>query len=420
MSDAIHNVSVFRRGQRTFARRATAGAAALCLALAAGGAPGLEIQDRLSPRNAERARRGATQFIVLHTTEAAAGSALQKLRRYGECHYFVDIAGRAYRVIDHRRVAYHSGRSMWNGRTNLDEVSVGIEIEGYHNRPISAAQYGAVRSLIDEMQRIYGVPDDRVLPHAMVAYGEPNRWHPRSHRGRKRCGMQFAQRAVRARLGLAAQPARDPDVRAGRLVEADPYLAQVLFGATGQQEAALAHFSSPESGVIARGRSAWDIARDRYKSPDTTYIFPDGRRLRGHEIKDWTAIPAGTRVVCDQTDGEGADDALKTVGRDGAVREIAGDERHSPTTFYLKPDGAVVRGDLVTPAALAALPAGVVVLVGYADAGTVSAKRSAFDICGVRWKAPTTVYRFPDGRLVAGNSVSETSIPVGTRLFLLN
>jgi hypothetical protein len=177
---------------------------------------GLDIHDAFSRRNHERPYRTRTDFIILHTTEGPKEGSLRKVRNNGEAHYLVDRAGRVYRIIDKNRVAYHAGRSMWNGRTNLDRVSVGIEMVGYHHRPLTESQLKALRELLRQLQRIYGVPDERVLPHSMVAYGAPNRWHRRPHRGRKRCAMGLAEPGIRRRLGLEAQPVQDPDVRAAQ------------------------------------------------------------------------------------------------------------------------------------------------------------------------------------------------------------
>lgn len=186
--------------------------------------------SRYSPRNRERPLRRQTNFIILHTTEAPTESSVNKLSANGECHYVIDPYGRIYRIIDSRRVAYHAGMSMWNGRVNLDESSIGIEMVGYHDRNLSAQQYTSLAALLRELKLQYKIPDERVMPHAMVAYGRPNQWQKRNHRGRKRCGMFFAQSNVRAKLGLKSRQGTDPDVRAGRLMVADPYLQSVLFG----------------------------------------------------------------------------------------------------------------------------------------------------------------------------------------------
>jgi N-acetyl-anhydromuramyl-L-alanine amidase AmpD len=205
------------------------------LLLLADTARALVITNAYSPLNSKRAQRKSTRFILLHTTEGPGKGSLASLKRYGEAHYMIDRDGHVYRIIYRSRLAYHAGRSMWEGRTNLDLASIGIEMVGYHNKSITTAQTSALKELLAQLQRIYHIPDERVLTHSMVAYGSPNRWHRKSHRGRKRCGMCFARRSLRLQLGLERQPLHDPDVKAGRLVNGDPYLAKVLFGSSKEQ-----------------------------------------------------------------------------------------------------------------------------------------------------------------------------------------
>ena len=195
------------------------------------GASALDVSNRYrSPRNAERRVRASTELIVLHTTEAPARSSLNKLSDRGEAHYCVTEEGTVYRIVDRDREAFHAGRSMWNGKEDVDKFSIGIECVGYHDKAMGIVQLRAIRDLVKEFQRMYRIPDERVVCHSHVAYGAPNKWQKKNHRGRKRCGMLFAMPTVRAQLRLARRPASDADVRAKRLVVGDDYLRRVLYG----------------------------------------------------------------------------------------------------------------------------------------------------------------------------------------------
>ncbi len=393
----------------------------LCLLLGAANAAMTITNSKLSHHNSKRARRSSTRYIVLHTTEGAGKGSISKLSSRGECHYVVDTDGKIYRIIEHKRVAYHAGRSMWNGRTQLDSVSIGIEVVGYHNRDITRKQYTALRELLSELQRIYKVSDRNVLTHSMVAYGKPNRWHRRSHRGRKRCGMVFALRSVRTALGLTSHPSSDPDVSARRLVQADPGLARVLYGPPSVQNAAIKTYASSSSDVIARGRTAWDIARDRYRSADTVYQFPDGTRKSGNMIRDFRALPPGTKVILG-AQSDNANEKLCEIGVDGSyATDIAGDEWNDRETLYFvknRTNVSVRLGTDLSELQMKALGKGTKMLVGYVLAGEVTAAKPAFAICGTRWNDAETYYLFPDGKMVPGNRVNETHIPARTRIFL--
>lgn len=398
-------------------------------------AQALKISDRYSPLNQKRPLRPETRYIVLHTTEGALKGSLEKIRRFGEAHYFVTPSGEVYRIIDHRRIATHAGRSMWEGRSTIDNYAIGIEVVGYHDRDITAAQYTALRELLRQLKSMYRIRDENILSHSMVAYGRPNRFHPNKHRGRKRCGMIFAHPDVRRRLGLSAGPTRDPDVTARRLVVADPELHRFLYqppvtlaasaDATGRQT--LSGERSGDPMVIAKGVSAWRIAREQYNDPSTVYVYPDGRRLRGDQVREWENLPVGTRVIL-QAGGQEREQAFEgflRIGRDGkTVRDLAGDFYADATTIYFFPDGLIRTGAELSRSAsmrrlLNAPPKGTRVLVGYVYGGYIQPGRSAYRIAGKKWNYPSTFYRLPDGRILSGDEVNENSIPARTLVFML-
>jgi hypothetical protein len=393
-------------------------AASVCLSVSSAFAVISFDNSFYSPRNKERDVRKSTSLIILHTTEAPSGSALHKLSDLGECNFCINEAGRVFRIIDHKREAYHAGRSMWNGRSNVDEFSVGIEVCGYHDKPLAAAQYTSLAALIGELKYIYKIPDGNVLTHSQVAYGAPNKWQPRSHRGRKRCGMLFATPAVRSRLGLKARVAYDPDVRAGRLVVADEYLSQVLYGRAPQSPRAVANLPPANSNVIGLGRGAWDIARDAYDDPTTLYVFPNGIKKRGNQLANFKLLPTGTKVFVNAP----ADNRLEkfqVVGDNGKAQDIAGDEVLDVATLYVYPDGRYIRGSQLGPGGVLKLPYGTKVLLGYAIGGPISPSRPATAICGNRWHFSET-YFLISGTLIAGNKVDESKIPPGTMVFYKN
>ena len=199
--------------------------------LAAHPAAAIDASNRYrSPRNPERKIRRSTELIVLHTTEAPARGSLLKVSERGECHFLVTEEGAVYRIVDRDREAFHAGRSMWNGKEDVDKFSIGIECVGYHDKEMPLVQLCAIRDLVKDLKKMYHLTDDKVVTHSQVAYGAPNKWQKKKHRGRKRCGMLFAMPSVRRVLELNSRVAADPDTRAKRLTVGDDYLAQVLYG----------------------------------------------------------------------------------------------------------------------------------------------------------------------------------------------
>ncbi|NLT32722.1 MAG: N-acetylmuramoyl-L-alanine amidase [Acidobacteria bacterium] len=424
---------------RVPSRRELLKIAAACLALPGvtvrmAAAAALRISNRLSPLNSKRPKRPHTRYIILHTTEGEEKGSLNKLVRYGEAHYFVSPSGKVLRIIDKSKIARHTGRSMWEGRSNIDNYSIGVEVCGYHNRDITPAQTEALKELLRQLKSIYNIPDERILTHSMVAYGRPNRFHNDNHRGRKRCGMIFARPEIRERLGIHGAPAGDPDVQAGKLKVADPELFSFLFPPRSEPVLAATDAPSPppapetvevppESPLIALNRTAWHIARERYNHPSTVYVFPDGRRLGGDKIQDWGRIPSGTRVLLNEAEDTERFEGFLEIGKDGDTpAEIAGVAATSATTIYFFPDGLVRTGaELKKKRSLQRLlktpPKGTRLLVGYVYGGHVKSRRPATSIAGTKWNYPSTYYRYPDGRILSGDDINAKDIPGGTLIF---
>ena len=351
----------------------------LSFAFAASGA--VSISDRYrSPRNPERRVRASTELIVLHTTEAPARSSLNKVSDRGECHFCVTEDGSVYRIVDRDREAFHSGRSMWNGKEDVDKFSVGIECVGYHDKRMGDVQLNAIRSLVKELQAMYRIPDERVVCHSHVAYGAPNKWHRFKHRGRKRCGMLFAMPSVRARLGLRSRPAYDPDTRARRLRNADDYLRQVLYG------------NVDTMGSPAAPRTTY-IAAARTKPQPRQPVATAQRRAPAAAVATATRTPA----------------AATTTPR---APPAATTPRGSPIAAAKSQPARRALPQPRRPTTVADLKA-----QGYKLSGTVSATVTASRIAGSRWNSADTYYVIR-GKLTPGNMINAAHIERGMGVWM--
>lgn len=85
-----------------------------------------------SPNHGERAGGRRPDMIILHYTGMeTAASALDWLCREESqvsCHYFVDEEGRIAQLVPEERRAWHAGKGVWKGETDINSCSIGIEI----------------------------------------------------------------------------------------------------------------------------------------------------------------------------------------------------------------------------------------------------------------------------------------------------
>ena len=92
--------------------------------------------------------------------------------------------------VDER--AWHAGRSHWRGRDNVNDWSVGIELEGLEGERFEAAQYARLVELLQALRDER--PIDEVVGHEHVA---PGRKHDP--------GAGFEWAALRRALGWSAR-----------------------------------------------------------------------------------------------------------------------------------------------------------------------------------------------------------------------
>ena len=423
-------------------------ALALCASAPLFAAPLVLKDNYRSPRNVERPLRKATTLIVLHTTEAHAKSSLNKLSERGEAHYCIVEDGTVYRIIDHNREAFHAGRSMWQGKEDCDEFSIGIEVVGHHDQAVTFQQLDALKELIARLKRYYSIKDAQVVCHSHVAYGAPNSWHKRRHRGRKRCGMIFAMPSVRARLGLSVRPASDPDVKAKRLVQADADLAAVLYGS---RDTMASTYGRPPKSIAVRTVPAKQqpakappksapkqtkpqVAKSDPKTPPKIIVVkPPAKPVVA--VTPPSAVkptpppivkPAQPKYVEQPPEEEkgvlaGIGGFFKSTAKlivpkkkqpppssDERAHAPSGPPDPPPPRKLERPPQILTRD----PRDLAALES----MHGYIKGGPVSAELTPYRIAGAAWRAPTTYY-YMNGRIVTGDKVNEKLIEKGSYIF---
>jgi hypothetical protein len=320
--------------------------------------------------------------------------------------------GRTYRMLDSRYIADHAGLSMWNGEKNISKSSIGIELVGYHYSPITNKQYRSIGRLIDILQGLYRLSDRAVLTHSQVAFGYPNRWFKKNHRGRKRCAKNF----IRAKAGLGPTWSYDPDVRARRLT-ADPQLAEVFYGRRTLRA------KVDEANVISKSNTAWSIAGEDYDSQTTIYKFPNGRIYRGNQISaelGWSRIPPKTIVLLNQepkTNRIRKIQPIKTMPVGRTAWSLVGKAYNHKTTIYFLPSGGIKHGSMISD--WNDLPVKTKIIIGYRGPFKINKDRTAYQIAGVKYRDRETIYYLPSQQLLAGNTIKDfKDLPNGTLVFL--
>jgi N-acetyl-anhydromuramoyl-L-alanine amidase len=87
-------------------------------------------------------------------------------------HFLVRRGGERLQFVSCDARAWHAGASMFRGRADCNDFSIGIELEGLEGELFEPAQYAALATLIDALMLEY--PIAAVAGHEHVAPGRKN------------------------------------------------------------------------------------------------------------------------------------------------------------------------------------------------------------------------------------------------------
>lgn len=397
--------------------------------------------EKVLNRKFVKRSRSSTRYIIIHTSEAGKRSTLRtvsegkKVRNYwtkgGHANYMIDRAGRIYRILNHRYRADHVGLSMWNGLTNLSSHSLGIELVGFHYGKISSQQYKSLSKLLKSLKKIYNIKDKNILTHSQVSYGRPNRWFKKSHRGRKKCALNF----IRRKAGLKGQWNYDPDVRRRKLL-ADKQIKRTFYIASNRntRRRLMPVFSGKTkkkkkvlkinfSNIIGRQNTAWSIAGEDYNNVSTLYVLPGGKQIRGNKIKKkigWGNVPGGTKVHINHPIGQEKETGpiFKITG-DLTAWSFAGKSFNKTNTIYFLPNGKILPGNRIHD--WDSLPNGTQLIIGFNGPFRLNIRSAAKARMFIkkRFKNKKIVLHLRKNKLISSKNINKfKNLPKKTKLYI--
>jgi N-acetylmuramoyl-L-alanine amidase len=184
------------------------------------------VHERPSPNFNARLAGGRIDMLVLHYTGMrTAEEAIERLADPAakvSAHYVIDEDGAVFRMVAEEQRAWHAGLSFWQGTTDVNGASIGIELVnpghewGYRDFP--EPQISALEELARGILVTHPIPPDRVVGHSDVA---PLR--------KQDPGERFPwQRLARAGIGFWPKASGAPPVRG--IAEARAALARIGYG----------------------------------------------------------------------------------------------------------------------------------------------------------------------------------------------
>jgi len=124
-------------------------------------------------------------FVILHHT--AQNSCEQTLKTFTtiksqvSAHYLICKDGTVHHMLNDYLRAWQAGVSKWGNATDINSLSIGIEIDNNGFEPFTESQINSLLQLLDQIKRAYNIPTANFIGHADIAPGrkvDPNRYFP--------------------------------------------------------------------------------------------------------------------------------------------------------------------------------------------------------------------------------------------------
>ena len=115
-------------------------------------------------------------FIVIHYTAIKsykkAIAHLCNPENKVSCHFLISQKGNIYNLVDENKRAWHAGDAYWKKYTDINSLSLGIELdysENKENNTFSKKMINSLLVLVEELKHKYSINSNNILGHSDIA-----------------------------------------------------------------------------------------------------------------------------------------------------------------------------------------------------------------------------------------------------------
>lgn len=117
-------------------------------------------------------------FVIIHHT--SQNSTAQTIRTFQlphtkvSSHYVIGKDGQVVQMLNDYDRGWHAGKSKWGAITDMNSVSIGIELDNNGRDPFPEAQIQALLVVLDTLKTRYSIPQLNFIGHGDIAPGRKN------------------------------------------------------------------------------------------------------------------------------------------------------------------------------------------------------------------------------------------------------
>ncbi len=116
--------------------------------------------------------RKPNYVIIHHTAQHSTDQTLKTFtlpKTQVSAHYVIGRDGQTYHLLNDYLRAWHGGVARWGNVTDINSVSIGIELDNDGSEPFQPAQITSLLKVLGGLKRTYNIPAANFIGHGDIA-----------------------------------------------------------------------------------------------------------------------------------------------------------------------------------------------------------------------------------------------------------
>ena len=133
------------------------------------------IHNFKSPNYNNRKSKSIDLVIIHYTALKSVSESIKYLcakKNKVSSHYLISKKGAIFSLVSEKKRAWHAGKSYWKGKTDINSISIGIELDylpGQINKKYPKTLINVLCELLKKLIKKYKITPDNILGHSDIA-----------------------------------------------------------------------------------------------------------------------------------------------------------------------------------------------------------------------------------------------------------
>ncbi len=133
------------------------------------------IHNFKSPNFNDRKSNNIEIIVIHYTALSSISNSLKHLcskKNKVSSHYLISQEGKIYNLVSEKKRAWHAGQSYWRGNTDINSISIGIELDFsplHINNKFSLKLNSSLIFLLKKLLKKYRISNENILGHSDIA-----------------------------------------------------------------------------------------------------------------------------------------------------------------------------------------------------------------------------------------------------------